>query len=367
VLFRSKVATYGKDLAFSSSKINKTIDTVVGAVRPTSGKPEAMFLAKNAENARKASDANFAMEQVKRIDKEGGSSREISQSIEQAFKELNRNLNDSIAATQARLNQAKKDKDLRGADKEQRNLDNLIRTIESLFKAPRKDPKTGEILEEGGSAGKARKGLRQAIEMENKIKKGEIASTRPANVRPVGGGGQSVQGIPSAQQTPQASSGGIAGQASPQPMQVQMPDISQMSGEDCCSKLTALIRLTEKGNQLLSAHPKGTGAAGTGAGSNDETIHLNKRPPDQRFERRDKKDRRPRLADLRDSGAIEQDADVVAFLYRDSYYDKNNSEENGETELIVAKQRDGNVGSYKLWFDKRYQRFLSEVNENVSE
>ena len=67
-----KVATYGKDLAFSSSKINKTIDTVAGAVRPTSGKPEAMFLAKNAEEARKAADANFAMEQVKRIDKEVG-------------------------------------------------------------------------------------------------------------------------------------------------------------------------------------------------------------------------------------------------------------------------------------------------------
>ena len=67
-----KVATFGKDLAFSSSKINKTIDTIAGAVRPTSGKPEAMFLAKNAENARKASDANFAMEQVKRIDKEVG-------------------------------------------------------------------------------------------------------------------------------------------------------------------------------------------------------------------------------------------------------------------------------------------------------
>ena len=67
-----KVAQYGKDLAFSSSKINKTIDTAAGMVRPTSGKPEAMFLAKNAEQARKASDANFAMEQVKRIDKEVG-------------------------------------------------------------------------------------------------------------------------------------------------------------------------------------------------------------------------------------------------------------------------------------------------------
>jgi hypothetical protein len=67
-----KVAKYGKELAFSSSKINKTIDNAAGVFRPTSNKPEAMFLAKNAENARKASDANFAMEQVKRIDKEVG-------------------------------------------------------------------------------------------------------------------------------------------------------------------------------------------------------------------------------------------------------------------------------------------------------
>jgi hypothetical protein len=67
-----KVAQYGKDLAFSSSKINKTIDKAAGFVRPTSDKPEAMFLAKNAENARKMADTNFAMEQVKRIDKEVG-------------------------------------------------------------------------------------------------------------------------------------------------------------------------------------------------------------------------------------------------------------------------------------------------------
>ena len=65
-----KVAKFGKDLAFSSSKINKTIDTAAGVIRPTSGKPEAMFLAKNKENAAKAADSNFAMEQVKRIDKE---------------------------------------------------------------------------------------------------------------------------------------------------------------------------------------------------------------------------------------------------------------------------------------------------------
>jgi len=67
-----KVAQFGKELAFSSSKINKRIDQAAGFVRPTSNKPEAMFLAKNKEEARKAADANFAMEQVKRIDKEVG-------------------------------------------------------------------------------------------------------------------------------------------------------------------------------------------------------------------------------------------------------------------------------------------------------
>ncbi len=67
-----KVGKFGKDLAFSSSKINKRIDQIAGALRPTSTKPEAMFLAKNQENARKAADANFAMEQVKRIDNEVG-------------------------------------------------------------------------------------------------------------------------------------------------------------------------------------------------------------------------------------------------------------------------------------------------------
>ena len=67
-----KVAQFGKELAFSSSKINKRIDKAAGFVRPTSNKPEAMFLAKNKEEARKAADANFAMEQVKKIDKEVG-------------------------------------------------------------------------------------------------------------------------------------------------------------------------------------------------------------------------------------------------------------------------------------------------------
>ena len=81
-------------------------------------------------------------------------------------------------------------------------------------------------------------------------------------------------------------------------------------------------------------------------------------------ERRDKSDKRPRLADLRDSGAIEQDADVVAFLYRHSYYDKTDPNV-GDTELIVAKQRDGAIGTTHLWFDFSHQRFSSEVKENA--
>jgi hypothetical protein len=67
-----KVAEYGKELAFSSSKINKTINEIASSVRPTSNKPTEIFLAKNLEEGRKASDVNFAMEQVKRIDKEVG-------------------------------------------------------------------------------------------------------------------------------------------------------------------------------------------------------------------------------------------------------------------------------------------------------
>ena len=64
------VAKYGKELALSSSKINKTIDKVMSAVRPTSDKPTAMFLSKMKEASGKGADTNFAMEQVKRLDKE---------------------------------------------------------------------------------------------------------------------------------------------------------------------------------------------------------------------------------------------------------------------------------------------------------
>jgi replicative DNA helicase len=68
-------------------------------------------------------------------------------------------------------------------------------------------------------------------------------------------------------------------------------------------------------------------------------------------------DKRPMLSDLRESGAIEQDADVVMFLYRDSYYNPNREESKGLGELIIAKQRNGPIGNVKLAFNPQYARF----------
>ena len=67
-------------------------------------------------------------------------------------------------------------------------------------------------------------------------------------------------------------------------------------------------------------------------------------------------DKRPMLSDLRESGAIEQDADVVLFLYRDEYYNEN-TEDKGIAECIVAKNRHGEVGTVKLQWVPQYQTF----------
>jgi len=72
--------------------------------------------------------------------------------------------------------------------------------------------------------------------------------------------------------------------------------------------------------------------------------------------------RRPQMADLRESGAIEQDADVIMFLYRDEVY--NRTEENtGLAEVNIGKQRNGPTGTVKLVFLEKYTRFENPSRE----
>ncbi len=76
----------------------------------------------------------------------------------------------------------------------------------------------------------------------------------------------------------------------------------------------------------------------------------------------DRQDKRPQLADLRESGALEQDADVVAFIYRDEVYNKDENNPNrGTAEIILAKQRNGPVGKAHLTFLNTYTRFENQA------
>jgi len=77
----------------------------------------------------------------------------------------------------------------------------------------------------------------------------------------------------------------------------------------------------------------------------------------------DRPNRRPQLADLRESGAIEQDADVIAFIYRDELYNPQTEENRNIAEINVAKQRNGPTGFFKLTFQKELTRFRNYTEE----
>jgi replicative DNA helicase len=113
----------------------------------------------------------------------------------------------------------------------------------------------------------------------------------------------------------------------------------------------------ESREQVVSANSRGLKALAKQEGIALVVLSQLNRSTDTRSN----KDKRPQLSDLRESGAIEQDADNVVFIYRDEVYN-HNSDDKGTAEIIVAKQRNGMTGTARMAFKREYTRF-----ENLEE